>query len=793
MSYEMDDIDLDLFYLGLFFQNSIKSIDYIPSEEFANMISVTSYGEKYSNILKDYLKDLKEFEINFTFLTHFGYDDPFINASNTDIEGIKNILNGEILDSTIRFPWVFDRFLYDKFFSFYDEEPPEALSNEESIKFLADTPIGVFQLGKNLIGPYGLLKSSYNRILRPTMEMPLWHCPNPACNKIHYVTLLNKNNRMNLISSILTKKIKENTDPHLAKKKLLNKVYYDEPEFFDDLLLRDLPAFLMGSFNLEESKQILKRLIDDNSKRMRALFPNNECIKNQFNTDSLSIVRDLDKSQCLQLMLLLENDCIVSTVESLIDENIIFIPATEIRSPKIYKLSSGGWRKTNIQCSRFGIRNSGEYRSLGLERLRRLIREIYENSNELAQLDWKLRRIDGESVLEKLDKFVHSENPEKIISDLVLDNPVHLDYAIKLLRYGNFCKPKSIDEEKTIIKKILWKLGFDVRLYPESLGLFWSRFDKFLSSAKMNFTYNEKDREIIRSSAVNFFVSLEYILNQSLSFIAWALLSDHYQDTKYKLNLSYAQEFMASKLTGFPLGDTKIEFDPTGKNTLFPLIAGFDILANICANINDFRDSYRRQESEIQSYYKFSKLETFPFLHKILFLDLRNSDQNKIIGLLKETTQSLTRAQVCNVRNRIEHARDENEFPKREEIEFACNAIQKIIRDLIYYGVCPSIYYFSGTVSDRYKRTTIKYTNYENEETLLLSSDQFYSCCLPRFEKPVVIVPCMRIGDSAEIMRFEFEESSNYTKIWENYPKRRKEKNSDNESGTQADANACNI
>lgn len=148
---------------------------------------------------------------------------------------------------------------------------------------------------------------------------------------------------------------------------------------------------------------------------------------------------------------------------------------------------------------------------------------------------------------------------------------------------------------------------------------------------------------------------MEQILNYSLSFITWTLLSDHYLETMFRLNLAQAQEFMAMRLSGISIGETKLEFDPAGKNTLFPLILGFDILANLCRKMLDESDKFLRPDSEIPDFLKYSKLESFPFFHKVLILDLRENDREKVLELLKETSQSLTRAQVCNIRNRIEH------------------------------------------------------------------------------------------------------------------------------------------
>lgn len=766
--FEFKNASWELFYLSQLFRKSHISNDYSPNEKFSSILSLTSCGEKYAKLLKDEIENIGDFEINFLLFAKFGHEDIFIDPRSTDINAIRCILNDEIICNKIRYPWIFDRLLYDKFFDIYEDEPPKSLSYEETIRLLENTPMGVFQLGNNLVGPYGLLVSRCKRSFGPTLDLPLWHCPNPVCNNIHYVTIFSGNERLRLISKIFGEKLNPICYPNMNWAKDYEDKYHNKEEFYDDLILQNLPHFLMAAFNLDESQQILKQLIDAYSDEIRALFPK----RGNF-TDSYSIVKNMNKNQCLQLMLLVEDKVIINGVESLIDAKKIEIPATEIRAPKIYNRDYWNWIHTDIECSRFGIRNSEPSGDLALCRLRRLIKDIYENKNETTQLEWKLRHIKGESLYEKLDRYIFLENPDKIISELVLDNIAHLDKSFELLRHGNFLKPRNADEEKLIIKKILWKLGFNIYSFPDYIELFWKRFDKFIISSRLNSNYGEDDREKIRSSAVNFFVSLEQVLNYSLSFITWALLSDHYLGTKFKLDLMQAQEFMAEKLSGTCIGDTKLDFDPAGKNTLFPLVIGFDILANHCKGMLNERDKFLRCDLEIPSFTKFSKLQLFPFSHKALILDLREKDREKLLELLKETNQLLTRAQICSVRNRIEHARSENEFPTKDEIENACAAIKIAVKNLLDYGVCPSIHYFAGMVSDEYKREICKYKDSMNNEVSLLTSTQFDDCGLPEYEKSMIIVPLLHIGDSVEPMRFGFKERSNYTEMWSNYPKRR--------------------
>lgn len=547
----------------------------------------------------------------------------------------------------------------------------------------------------------------------------------------------------------------------------------EEYGYYDDLRLSGFPNFLAGAFDLPEFKLILKQLIDTHSKEIRSLLPLGKKFERLFEGDSNYITRNLDKNYCLQLILLLNDGAIVNAIETLIDENRIEIPATEKRISKIPFTKKYGWIPTNIECSRNGIRTISPSGSLALARLKRLIKEIYNKKDNEELLDWKLIGFEGGSLLERLDKHLYYSDPEQLLSNLIMDSPSHLKATFELMKYGNFSIPRTDQDKGKIIKKLLWKIGFDVNLYPEYINLFWDRYAKFISLLDSDVCqeYTERKMELIRSSAVNFFVSLEQILGYSLSFSAWMLLSDHYLDTRYKLNLDIAKSFMESKFS--EIEDDKLPFDPTGKYTLYPLIAGFSRLSGICEEMIKNKERYKRQESDIQRPYKKTSIEVFPFLYRALILDLRDQDQKSVLDLLKEVASSLSRANVSNIRNRIEHPREKKEFPCRDEIKRMCEVISNVIKDLIDFGLCPSVFWSTEIHVDSYDRRFTTCKDCRNREIELIISPQHNYCRFPNTSNPLVIVPGVHVGDSGELMRFHFEETSSYTEMWKNFPRKK--------------------
>jgi hypothetical protein len=183
---------------------------------------------------------------------------------------------------------------------------------------------------------------------------------------------------------------------------------------------------------------------------------------------------------------------------------------------------------------------------------------------------------------------------------------------------------------------------------------------------------------------------------------------------------------------------------------------------------------FKRDASEIPEYFRYNYSGTsFPFLHHVLILDIRESSQQRTLGLLREITESLTRADVCSIRNRIEHSREKQEFPTKDEMERMCKTVEYIIRETITFGACPSIYYMTEQKSDEYDRRSLEVTDCTGRKILLTYPFQFRWCNLPNFKrsKPFVLIPGIHSGDSVELIRFKFEETSKFTDMWKDYPK----------------------
>jgi hypothetical protein len=763
---EYSDIDfrekfMELYSLSHFFNKGLYSPDYKPPKKLKKIIVLNEEGNKWISKIEDHL-DVSIEEIHFALFKYFYHHDLLIDLKKTKTSPILELLNSDILGGNVKFPWVYERTLYDKFFDIFNENYYE-LSHENTLKLLENTYKGVFQIRNFLIGPFGVLSSTCNRFLPATREAKLWHCTEPSCQELHTSKLLDGKNNINEILKFVYSKSKDELGLRSQWASFFLRI--SGLNFYSERNTQSFPWLLINGFSEVELKKLLEKLINENSRMIWDHFPNNRRFRGIFQNSPENIIKNIDRAQCFQLLLLFTDEIIIETAEQLIEKNVIKIPSTEIRK-SIFGYKPYSWVDMTWECSRLGFRPVSNENTSGIV-LKRLIKSLYED--DLDELKWILRHQTGRNVFEKLERYINTETPKKVIEKFVFTSSYKLDKTFNILKYGKFDIPLSESGEKMLIDKLLWKLGFKVDIYPSYQLTFWKRLDKFLKVSKIRENYSEKDKELIRSEAVNFFVSLEEILDYSLSFITWALLSDHYRSTNFKCNFDDARKFMANQLNQ-AVSEDEVEYDPAGRNTLYPLIRGFRILSDICQNIFEENGKFKRKKSYLPRYHNKTDLFKFPFLHLILWLDLEEQDQKFILDLLNNISHVLEKSKIADIRNRIEHKR--LKFPTPDEIINGINAISEIVNKMEDSGILPSIYFFSGSQTDIYGRDYFRFKNYAGKEIEINLNSEFALCNLPNHD-PLIIVPCMNLGTSIEFFRFKFEETSEFVNMWRNYPKKR--------------------
>ena len=737
---------------------------YKASKKINDFLFLSLEGSKLAVKLKKKFPSMKSEEIKLVIFLKMFHHEPLIDLVKTNFFELEKIFSDDVLNKRIAFPWVYERHLYDQYYKKFTDGVDE-LKNDEVDRLLEGTLQGVFQFSNLVVGPFGFFMSMSNRFILPTRKVNLWHCSDPACGALHNVNLKYDDTKVMDAYWYIYKeceskfgKSSEWVDFFIAVCKETN--YYDHNH------TGKFPHFFINSFSEKETKIVLKEMLKKHQKKIIDEKINNDLRRSLVGSPE-KVVEKFNLAEIFQIVLTFSEEIIIDALETVIESGEICVPPTEIRHsmPKPY---DDGWLDVLWQCSKLGVRSIGMYRNVSISRLKHMIKEIY--SADTSKLEWKLRNTSGLTVNEKIDNYLFTENPQKIVTELIFCDPDYLKKCFELLKYGHFAIINSAAADQFLKNKVLWKLGFEIYSYPEYQKQFEERLVK-LTDVVSREPRTEADREEIRGIAANFFVSLEEVLGNGLAFMTWALLSDHFVVTKFKFNLSEARRFMASKLSGIKIKSQELVFDKDGKNTLYPLICGYSLLAGLCESFISTSQNFKRKDEEMPGFYEQSSIQLFPFNHKMLILDLSPNDVSNVLKKLKEITISLEKLMVANIRNRIEHKR--LDFPNSAEIRKMCDGLKEVYIEMSTEGMCPVVYMFNARQKDEFGRMYSRFTNFKGSFLEIKQPTEYELCHLPKLDKPLILTSLLHVGDSIQVMRFEFEEDSDFSEMWRNYPRKK--------------------
>jgi hypothetical protein len=704
-------------------------------------------------------------EALFAVFLDFYQQDLLVDVTACNLEGLVEYLNHDILSHRIKFPWIYERCLYDKFNALFPNKT-DSLSSFDTELLLKDTPGGVFQLSNIVVGPFGVLTSATTRELRPILSPPLWHCSDPGCRNLHGVELESAVLPFNDAIREINRFCSQELGPASEWPEALAE-FRDKGDWYDHLFPAALPWLLINGFATVELALLVGRLFDARSTELRSKLPQTRRTQALLAAPPSSIASRLDAAKLLQIILLLPDEDLVYFLEELIEDSQIVIPPAEVRET-LFCASQPGWFGVTAQCSDLGVRFFSSDPSFGIRHLRSVVHKVYDDPAEQKALAWKLRHKTGSTAEERLATFLYQTDLQEVVSALFFDNPTHLEGIFSALKFGRFAIPDTEEGERSLKRKLLWKLGFGTYSFPLQNERLWDRLRRLQLIVQTAGGVTEDDKGKIRSIAVNLFVSLEEVLDSSLSFFTWALLADHFIDTKFTFNLEGARRFMADRLNTW---QSKVIYDAKGRNPLYPLIVGFDLLASLVTELlAQPASQYLRATDQFPGYAD-SKIEPFVTPHRVFVLDLCEGDVQRALLTLRAISDDLVRSDVASIRNRIDHQR--TDFPTVKEISDMCARLSQVMSNLEDGGICPLLFVRKMQRIDRYGRGEMVFERYDGKE-VALRWPPVVTKPLPSTNRAQTIVPTLRFGQVPEPVRFLYREESLIVTQWAGYPIKRR-------------------
>ena len=754
-----------LYNVNSFFDECIIADSYKVPQDLFQPIVLTEYGTEIYRQLRR--KNVGHAEATMLCFLQFFHVDLLIDVEQTDRDALIASLHRQILDQVLLFPFRYGRMLYDKFADLFPSQVGSYLSLTETYQLLRDTPQGVFQSLELVTGPYGVLRSGSYRYILPDRDIPLRHCENFSCNAVHSITLsTSRSADINEHRKTMRDVIKRESEHGSEWGSFLSKISAPYIPRYKDSAFDPVVLLIGDAIVDDELRSLTEWLLEHSNDRVRQA-----AVSVGLKGDLQSIVRGLDRAQMMQLILTADDNSVMSALDILVQRGIIAVPHGETRTPVVNGRVSFGQYGMRAELGEFGVRIETSRTSIAPLRARRLVEQMYllEKNEDRQELEWQLRREQGESLEAKLEHYLQTKKPREALESLILTRRSNVIVATQQLMLID----GTDESDDVLLNTVLWKLGFRVPDLQQRHEKFLSLHKRMLQHTRQSPVGNlDMELEEVRGTAANYFTELESVLDDSLSYITWALTNDHYVSSKpfiYRPDLDRKASFeLLSEVGRKQQRPERLVFGD--RTTLYPLMRGFALLASILTDFEGRRDEMTRPEEQLPPWVGAQSLQRFPFMHTIPFLDLLEESRASIVEALKEISAALVASEISESRNEWLHGR--RTTANVERLRLGLEKVGDAINRITESGFARDRYYWARNDVDGDDRRTAVLANGSGRKITLFRPTPFAWLGLPSLPNSWYVVHTARFAEPSEVLRFGVEFDSPYAKMWTNYPRR---------------------
>ncbi|RSS09990.1 hypothetical protein [Streptomyces sp. WAC08401] len=728
-------------------------------------LKLTAYGEE--KVQQFIRKRIPYPEARLMCLLSFSWVDLLIDPVETNLTDLREAISDEIKRQEVIFPFIFGRLLYDKAFDTLNiSDGTYSLNLVDTFSLLTDTPQGVSQENIFITGPYGILESRQWRYYPPSRQVSLYHCSDLSCSAIHSIDLATgREASINKRRSDASKILRAESETPSAWPSFLSQVFDEIINPDRDNAADGLIPLIGDAFTEAEIRALTCWLLDNTRGALRETFAH---LGMRGRAEDMT--QDLSRAQMMQLCLTLEDRMIIQGLDGVIRENAIQVPRGEIRRAKVNGGSRFGKLHLAAEVGHRGARIFSDAMNMAPLRLRHLVERMYrvDSVDDREELDWQLRSETGETLEARLDSYLNRHSPEEAAKTLILARKSNAVTACEVLGL-----PDNFPEDPNLISAVLWKLGFPSPDLSDPHFDFWRLHEEMEEMVRAGVTGPlPPSAEDFRGIAANYFVQLENMLDDSLSFTVWALTKDHFADRKsfvYSPEEARRESYSWLQSAVEASGDSVLEYG--NKNSLYALCRGFGRLSTELKRISKGRQSWERPAEEFPDWSDRQDLLKFPFRHTIPFLDLTDASREIIVNRLQETSRILVGNNISDARNSWMHGgRSTADF---DEVRSSLNAIRQAVQIIEDCGFVRMNFSVVSRQIDAYSRSITRFTRPRGYSFELHKPSPYDWLGLPTFKTPIHVMTAACFSAPNHFLRFRSEIRSTYSEMWANYPRRK--------------------
>lgn len=257
--------------------------------------------------------------------------DLLVDPELTKIDALAEAIGMEIKARNILLPFVHGPDLYMRSADLFPDER-SYLGTRDTLRLLEDSPTGVFQMGRWVSGPYGIISSGGQRGFRPTLVLPLQHCHDVSCNAMHRVRLsTDATAQVNEHREVGRKILESQSDDPSAFGEFMVELTDRQADFYDDFNGSAACVFIGAALSDEELRLLVADLADSTAGAFREIAKQVD-----FGGKAKAWVADLERPQLVQLAWMATDAQILSALDRLVFTGAIHVPDGEVRDAPMY-------------------------------------------------------------------------------------------------------------------------------------------------------------------------------------------------------------------------------------------------------------------------------------------------------------------------------------------------------------------------------------------------------------------------------------------------------------------------
>lgn len=728
--------------------------NYRLSDDWISPLRFTPLGEKTINECMQHYRRLKPNDAKMAVFLRLGCIEGMFVDISTDIESFRQQISREVRQGRIRFPYIFGRELHDTAAELFPAQTK--LDNSQTVKLLDKLPIGIFQLGRTVVGPYGCTYSDTAREAGPQFSVPGYRCSDESCTSIHKLSLRTADSAISRaqgkVEQYLDKNYSKADDPHLP---LIRRALMLDTYSISTLTTTNLIDVLSDGLSEDEFRSVIDHLLRrtfkregrkmDISKRLGAVI-----------TNPSDFVAGLGRPELLQIALLHSDPDLIAAVDEAVCKGRLELQDLEVRVSKISRWSTANSPRAEIGA--FGVRfTASPSTRIVTSRMLRLLHVLYYESEFLdaGDLAYAIEAPNDLSSGELLNLAVRDHSIDELFRHLILPNRRAVETAAKelwLFDYQHFPREQ-------VLERLRWKIGEpEIKSFPDL-----QRIDEYLGQVQKA---NDENRspDVVRAAASPLFAAVEDALNRSLVFSIWAFSTDHYLSVDgFTYDSDLDRSIVEFIELNAPTSEPELKLKPE-KNTLVPLGAGFPRLAKALRKLDEA--NHMRAEKDIPSEcIATSRPFAFPFTQ--MFFNLERSARSEVLTALQAIGRHAQNLDVIEVRNWTSHG--DRPFPGTQRIRDALEHVAELRLELQTSGLYPRVYRLAGLSRDEVGREELVYES-DGEKVSLFRPLWAVAPKLPISQPRLIVMPVART-DSSGPLRFGLKLGPT-DPYWDGWPKR---------------------